>query len=120
MARSRPREQWHVQNFEVLFLFRRKFQRYNRHMDPTVTQHIELRKNRRGEERPFIAGTRVRVQDIVSDHEQHGMTAEEIVREFPHISLSQVHSALSFYFEHREEIRSQMRSDASYVESVRN
>ena len=89
-------------------------------MDPTVTQHIELRKNRRGEERPFIAGTRVRVQDIVSDHERHGMTAEEIAREFPHISLAQVHSALSFYFEHREEICSQMRDDANYVDSIRN
>ena len=89
-------------------------------MEPTVTQYIELRKNRRGEDRPFISGTRVRVQDIVSDHERHGMTAEEIAREFPHISLAQVHSALSFYFEHRVEIRTQMRDDANYVDSVRS
>ncbi len=89
-------------------------------MEPTISQHIELRRNRRGEDRAYVTGTRVRVQDIVSDYERHGMTAEEIAREFPHISLAQVHSALAFYFEHRDEIRAQMRDDAQYVDSLRN
>ena len=81
----------------------------------TVTNHIEFRPNRRGEDRAYVAGTRVRVQDIVSDHELHGMTADEIAREYPHLSLAQVHAALSYYFDHRELVRSQMKSDRDFA-----
>jgi uncharacterized protein (DUF433 family) len=85
-------------------------------MEPTVAKHIEVRQNRRGFDRAVITGTRVRVQDIVSDYERHGMTAEEIAREFPHISLAQVHAALSYYFDHRNEIWDCLKEDAAYVE----
>jgi len=88
-------------------------------MEPTVARHIEVRKNRRGLERPIIAGTRVRVQDIVSDYERHGMTAEEIAREFPHISLAQVHAALSYYFDHRDEIWNCLKEDSAFAEQMK-
>jgi len=88
-------------------------------MEPTVATHIDVRKNRRGLERPMIAGTRIRVQDIASDYERHGMTAEEIAREFPHLSLAQVHAALSFYFDHRDEIWNALKEDAAYAEQMK-
>lgn len=88
-------------------------------MSPTATQHIEIRTNRRGLERAYIAGTRVRVQDIVSDHERHGLTPDEIVREYPHLGHAQVHAALAYYFEHQQEIRGHMREDAAFAESLR-
>ena len=87
-------------------------------MEPALTQHVEIRENRRGEDRAFIAGTRVRVQDIVSDCERHGMSPDEIAREFPHISLAQVHAALAYYFDHRDEIRAQMKADAEFASSM--
>ena len=85
-------------------------------MEPTLTQHIEPRPTRTGETKAFIAGTRVRVQDIVSDHECHGRTPEEIAREYPHTSLAQVHAARAYYFDNREEIRSQMKADAKLAD----
>jgi len=90
-------------------------------MEPTVATHIDVRKNRRGLERPVVAGTRVRVrvQDIASDYERHGMTAEEIAREFPHLSLAQVHAALSFYFDHRDKIWNALKEDAAYAEQMK-
>lgn len=88
-------------------------------MHPTLTQYIEIRKNRRGLERPYIAGTRVRVQDIVLDHERHGQSPEEIVRNLPHLSLAQVHSALAYYFDHKDDIWVCIREDAAYAESMR-
>ena len=88
-------------------------------MQPTLTNHLELRTNRRGEQRLFIAGTRVRVADIVSDYERHEMSAEEIVREFPHLTLAQVHAALAYYFDHREEMRPLMNADRQFAESMR-
>jgi uncharacterized protein (DUF433 family) len=75
------------------------------------TTHIELRPNRDGEPRAFITGTRVRVQDIVSDHERHGLSPEQIARDYPHITLAQVHAALAYFYDHREEVLQQMKAD---------
>ncbi len=53
--------------------------------------------------RPIIAGTRTRVANLVAYYKL-GLSPEELAREFPHLSLSQIHDALSFYYEHRVEI----------------
>jgi uncharacterized protein (DUF433 family) len=87
-------------------------------MEPTLTQYIDIRMNRRGEERPFVAGTRVRVQDIVLDSERFGHTAEEIAVQFPDLSLAQVHSALAYYFDHKEEVWTCIRADETFADSV--
>jgi len=80
--------------------------------------HVEKRATAMGEPRAFIAGTRVRVQDIVADHERHGLTPEQIAREYPHISQAQIHAALAYYFDHRQEIQRQMLEDEQYIASV--
>jgi uncharacterized protein (DUF433 family) len=53
----------------------------------------------------------VRVQDIVSDHERHGLSSEQIAGEYPHITLAQIHAALAYYYDHRDEILQQMKAD---------
>mgnify|MGYP000906986322 CR=1 FL=1 len=55
---------------------------------------------------PIISGTRITVRAIVHYILFHGMTAEELVKEFPHINLSQVYDALSYYYDHKAEIES--------------
>ncbi len=84
-------------------------------MQPVVFTHVEILPNRDGQPRAYVAGTRLRVQDIVSDHERHGLSPEEIAREYPHITLAQVHSALAYYYDHRDEVRKQMKSDEEYA-----
>lgn len=84
-------------------------------MERTLIQHIEIRKNRAGEDRAFIAGTRVRVQDIYVDSEVLGRSPEEIVAAVPHLTLAQVHAALAYYFDHREEIIDELRQDEQFV-----
>ncbi|MCH8923052.1 MAG: hypothetical protein IIA67_07890 [Planctomycetes bacterium] len=42
-----------------------------------------------------------------------------MAREYPHISLAQVHAALAYYFDHREEIRGQMKADAEFIDRER-
>ncbi|RIK81171.1 MAG: hypothetical protein DCC68_09520 [Planctomycetota bacterium] len=58
-----------------------------------------------------IAGHRIRVQDIVLWNEE-GRSPEEIVGEFPQLSLADVHAALAYYFDHRDEIDAEIRADA--------
>jgi len=86
-------------------------------MEPTLTQYIEIRNNRRGAERPYVAGTRVRVQDIVLDAERHGHSAEQIAVQLPSLSLAQVHSALAYYFDHKEEVWACIRQDEAFANS---
>ncbi len=83
-------------------------------MESSLDRHIEVTPEKCGG-RPCIAGTRVRVQDIVRDHELHGLTAEQIAREYPQFGRAQVHAALAFYFDHREKIQRQIREDEEFV-----
>lgn len=88
-------------------------------MSPVATNHIELRTNRAGDPRAYIVGTRIRVQDVSVMAEIQGKTPEEIVTAFPHLTLGQVHAALSYYFDHRAEIVKQMRDDDEFVAAMR-
>jgi uncharacterized protein (DUF433 family) len=88
-------------------------------MAQSVTTHIELRPNREGQPRAFIAGTRVRVQDIYALAEIQGKQPGEIVQALPHLTMAQVHAALSYYFDHREAILQEMRDDKEFVERLR-
>lgn len=89
-------------------------------MIQSVATHIELRPNRDGQPRAFIAGTRVRVQDIYAQAEIHGRTAEEIVEGLPHLTLDQVHAALSYLHDHREQFLCEMREDEAFVNELRS
>ncbi len=56
-----------------------------------------------------VAETRVRVMDVVIWHERLGWSADEIVSEIPSLTLSDVYAALTYYFDHREEIEEDIR-----------
>ncbi len=60
--------------------------------------------------KPCIAGTRIRVQDIYVWHELQSRSPEEIVSDFPQLTLADVHAALAYYFDHREEIQREMKA----------
>jgi uncharacterized protein (DUF433 family) len=53
---------------------------------------------------PMLAGTPIKVVEIVLDHLAHGSDAQEIHREFPHLSLGQIHSVLAYYYDHQDEV----------------
>ena len=89
-------------------------------MGATDTQHVVIRKNRRGEDRAYITGTRVRVRDIYGHAEIRGQSPEEIVAALPHLTLAQVHAALSYYFENRQAILDEIRRDDEFVALMRD
>lgn len=63
-----------------------------------------------------VAGTRVRVMDVVIWHERLGWSADEIVSQIPGVTLSDVHAALAYYFDHREEIEEDIRRNDEIAE----
>jgi uncharacterized protein (DUF433 family) len=61
--------------------------------------------------KPRIDGHRLRVQDIAFAYQWRGWCPEEICQQFPGISLAQVHAALAYYFDHRDEILADIEAD---------
>ncbi|HEX4497075.1 MAG TPA: DUF433 domain-containing protein [Thermoanaerobaculia bacterium] len=53
--------------------------------------------------RPRLAGSGVTVRSIVIWYQQ-GLTPEQIVDQFGHLSLAQVYAALAYYHANRDEI----------------
>jgi uncharacterized protein (DUF433 family) len=53
--------------------------------------------------RAVIKGTRFPVSSIVQNH-RRGLSVEEILDDFRHLTPAEVHDALSYYYDHRSEI----------------
>lgn len=51
-----------------------------------------------------LKGTRIRVIDIALEYEYLGKSPDEIVRAHPHLSLAQVHDAISYYYENQRNL----------------
>lgn len=69
--------------------------------------------------KPRIAGHRITVQHVVQWHERGGMTPDEIVARYPGITLADVHAALAYYWDHREEIDGQIAEDERFADELR-
>jgi uncharacterized protein (DUF433 family) len=80
----------------------------------TIASHIEITPGT-CDGKARIAGHRIRVQDVVLWTEE-GRSADEIVSDFPQLSLSDVYAALAFYHDHREEIDKDIRDDREFFD----
>lgn len=56
-----------------------------------------------------IKGSRVRVSDIAVDYDYHGLSPGEIAEQYPTISASDVHAALSYYRKNPGKIREEIK-----------
>ncbi|MGN6547753.1 MAG: DUF433 domain-containing protein [Aureliella sp.] len=88
-------------------------------MTEQVATHIELRENRAGQRRAFVAGTRVRIQDIYAQAEIFGKSAEQIAESLPELTLAKVHAALSYLYDHRDQIIAEMKEDQAFAEQFK-
>jgi uncharacterized protein (DUF433 family) len=52
----------------------------------------------------WISGTKVKVTEVALDKLAHGSSPEEIHFQYPHLSLSQIHAALAYYYDHQTEL----------------
>lgn len=70
--------------------------------------------------KPIIAGTRIKVEQIAIEYERMGMTPDEIIQAHPHLTLAQVHDALSYFYENIEQINADIRAGEDLVRKMRN
>ncbi|MCE7934412.1 MAG: DUF433 domain-containing protein [Chlorobi bacterium CHB2] len=88
-------------------------------MDNVIKQHIEVTAGIVGG-KARIAGHRIRVMDIVIWHERQGLSPDQIVDLFPELTLADIHAALAYYFDNREQIEADIRSDAEVEAEMKN
>lgn len=62
---------------------------------------------------------RTRVAMIAADYLWRGWSAEEIARQYPYLGMAEVHAALAYYFDHRDEIESELLAESREVEAWR-
>jgi len=67
---------------------------------------------------PVIKGTRTRVVDIAIEYEYLNRIPDEIVNAHPHLKLEQVHDALSYYYENRNELDEKIKKDKQLVQEL--
>ena len=87
-------------------------------MADVIREHIEVIPGTGGP-KPRIAGHRIRVQDVVIWHEKLGMSPDELVHQYPTITLADVHAALVYYWDHRDELERTIADEDALVEELR-
>lgn len=67
-------------------------------MIETRYEHVVLDE----EHVPSIAGTTMKVVELVVEQQAYGWSPEELQFQHPYLNLGQIHSALAYYWDHRE------------------
>jgi uncharacterized protein (DUF433 family) len=86
-------------------------------VENVIAEHIQKTPNICGG-RARIVGHRIRVMDVAVLHEKRGLSPEEIVQQYPGITLADVHAALAYYFDHRDEIEAEFRKDEDAIREL--
>ena len=85
-----------------------------------VTNHpFIVRKKETCDGSPIIEGTRTRVIDMAIEYEAMGCSPDEIIDNHPYLNLSQVHDALSYYYENRNELDRKIEQDQEFIRQLK-
>jgi uncharacterized protein (DUF433 family) len=83
----------------------------------TATEHKYVQLDQRGI--PLIAGTTMKVVELIEAQMAYGWSPEEIHFQHPYLSMSQIHSALAYYWDHKPEIDADIERRFEYAERMR-
>ena len=83
----------------------------------TLTAYKQVVINEKGV--PIISGTTMKVIELVGAHQAYGWSPPELHFQFPHLSMSQIHSALASYWDHKEELDADMKKRLEYADRSR-
>jgi uncharacterized protein (DUF433 family) len=69
---------------------------------------------------PIISGTTTKVIEVVQDHLAHHWDAEDIHRQYPYLSLAQIYAALTYYYDHEQELDQEINRRLGRVQDIRS
>ncbi len=66
-----------------------------------------------------IAGTRMKVIHLVMDKMANNSTPDEMLASYPHLTLAQIHAAMTYYYDHKADLDSRIQEDFRLAEEMR-
>ena len=84
-------------------------------MAKTTTAHIHLDDQGRA----WIDDTNTKVIEVVLDTMAYGWSPEETHFQHPHLSMSQIHAALSYYYDHQDEFDAEIGRQVQEYDALR-
>jgi uncharacterized protein (DUF433 family) len=81
----------------------------------TAYEHIILNED----QVPLIEGTTMKVIELVQEHLAWAWSPEELHLNHPYLTLGQIHSALAYYWDHKEELDQDIERRMGRVEQIR-
>ena len=68
---------------------------------------------------PMIAGTTMKVEELVLDDIGYGWSPEELRFQHAYLTMGQMHSALAYYWDHKAEMDEDIERGLRYVDELR-
>jgi uncharacterized protein (DUF433 family) len=81
----------------------------------TEYKYIELDE----QQVPYIAGTTMKVVELVEAQHAYGWSPEEIHMQHRYLSMGQIHSALAYYWDHQQELDADLERRFQHAEKLR-
>jgi len=80
----------------------------------TRYEHVILNEK----EVPIIAGTNMKVIELILEKTAYGWSAEELQFQHPYLTLGQIHSALAYYWDHKDELDRDIEQRLEFVNKL--
>jgi uncharacterized protein (DUF433 family) len=68
---------------------------------------------------PLIEGTTMKVVELVLETHAYGWSPDELQFQHPYLTLGQIHSALAYYWDHKEDLDRDIERRLERVEQIR-
>jgi uncharacterized protein (DUF433 family) len=67
---------------------------------------------------PIIAGTTIKVVELVTERIAYGWSPEELHFQHPYLTLGQIYSALAYYYDHVEKLNQDIERRLEHVRKL--
>ena len=67
-----------------------------------------------------IGDSRYKVEHLAAEHYHYGWTAEELLRQHPDLRPEEVYAALTYFYDHHDELVAAMSAMADEVDAARS
>lgn len=68
---------------------------------------------------PMVSGTTIKVVEIIEAQQAYQWTPEQLQAQLPHLSLSQIYSALAYYWDHKSTLDAEVERRFQASEAMR-
>ena len=79
-------------------------------------EHISINP----QEKALIAGTTMRVSQLVAERKAYGWSPEELYFQHPHLTLGQIYAALAYYADHTDEIDQEIQEELLIFDQLKS